>query len=61
MQNDFQGMDALEHSHTPGGVKSFLADRNYEEVPIEYSANSAEVETAGVRINLIPQEGSNQI
>ena len=37
-----------------------MADGNYEEVAIEYSGNSAEVETGGVRINLIPREGSNQ-
>ena len=60
MQNDLQGMDALEDSQTDGVVKAFLADGNYEEVAIEYSGNSAEVGTGGVRINLIPREGSNQ-
>ena len=60
MQNDLQGMDALQDTHTHGVVKAVLADGNYEEVAIEYSGNSAEVETGGVRINLIPREGSNQ-
>ena len=57
-QNDLQGMDFT--SDTRGVVKAVLVDGNYEEVAVEYSGNSAEVETGGVRFNLIPREGSNQ-
>lgn len=37
----------------------WLADGNFEEVQIDYSASSAEVETGGVRFNLIPRAGGN--
>ena len=42
-QNDLQGMDFT--SDTRGVVKAVLVDGNYEEVAVEYSGNSAEVET----------------
>ena len=57
VQVDGLGVEAA----TRGGDTSnlFFADGNYAEYAIDYSANSAEVETGGVRINLIPREGSN--
>lgn len=38
----------------------FFTDGNFQEYAIDVAANSAEVETGGVRINLIPKEGSDQ-
>ena len=37
----------------------WMADGNFEEVQIDHSAITAEVETGGVRFNLIPRTGSN--
>jgi len=39
---------------------AWLADSNYSEIVMNYSANSAEIETGGVRINMIPREGGNR-
>jgi hypothetical protein len=49
-------------SATRGGDSSnlYFADGNYSEYAIDFAGNSAEVETGGVRINLIPREGGNQ-
>ena len=46
---------ALSLNHTA----HWLTDSNFEEYQIDYSANSAEIETGGVRVNMIPREGSN--
>jgi carboxypeptidase family protein len=35
-------------------------DGNFQEFAFDYSSQSAEIETAGVRINMIPREGSNR-
>ena len=43
-----------------GPSLGFWPDTNLEEIAVEYSGNSAEIETGGVRINMIPKEGSNQ-
>ena len=56
---DIAGMDVSDPV-VQGYSHQFLADGNFEEVSVEYSAHSAEVETGGVRINMIPREGSNQ-
>ena len=56
---DVAGMDVTD-PNVQGYSHQFLADGNFEEVSVEYSAHSAEVETGGVRINMIPREGSNQ-
>ena len=56
---DVSGMDVTDPT-VQGTSHQVLADGNFEEVSIEYSAHSAEVETGGVRINMIPREGSNQ-
>jgi len=37
----------------------WLADGNFEEVQVDHSAISAEIETGGVRFNLIPRSGGN--
>src|SRR5262249_47925819 len=37
----------------------FFTDGNFQEYAIDVAANSAEVETGGVRMNLIPKEGGN--
>ena len=39
--------------------RAWLMDGNFEEVTIDHSANSAEIETGGVRINLVPRAGGN--
>lgn len=44
----------------PGANYSFFPDGNFEEVSVDYAGNSAEVETGGVRINMIPREGGNR-
>ena len=52
------GMSISEPS-TLGITLGVIADGNYEEMAVEYSAHSAEVETGGVRVNVIPREGAN--
>lgn len=37
----------------------FFTDGNFQEYAIDVAANSAEVETGGVRMNLVPKEGGN--
>jgi hypothetical protein len=44
----------------PGANYSFFPDGNFEEVSVDYAGNSAEVETGGVRVNMIPREGGNR-
>jgi hypothetical protein len=39
---------------------AWLADSNYSEIVMNYSANTAEIETGGVRVNMIPREGGNK-
>ena len=59
MQTEVNGMDVGD-SGVQGANLGFWPDTNLEEIAVEYSANSAEIETGGVRINMIPKEGSNQ-
>lgn len=51
-----------QESGQNGGADSmaWLADANFSEIVMNYSANSAEIETGGVRVNLIPREGGNR-
>ena len=58
-QLEINGMDVGD-SLTQGSNYSVFPDSNFEELSIEYSGNSAAIETGGVRINMIPREGSNQ-
>ena len=53
------GIDVSDAS-SGGLVFGIIADGNYEEMAVEYSTHSAEIESGGVRINLIPREGANQ-
>lgn len=54
-------VDGLPAGHprasTPQSL--FAADGNYGELAFNYAANTAEVQTGGVRVNLIPREGGN--
>ena len=59
MQTEVNGLDVGD-SGVQGANLSVWPDTNLEEISVEYSANSAEIETGGVRINMIPKEGSNQ-
>ena len=52
------GMDVGD-AFTQGANMSYFPDTNFEEISYNYSANSAEVETGGVSINMIPREGGN--
>ena len=58
-QLEINGMDVGD-SLSQGAAWSVFPDSNFEELSIEYSGNSAEIETGGVRINMIPREGANQ-
>ena len=42
-----------------GALRAYLPDTNFEELSFSYSGNSAEVETGGLSINMIPRDGSN--
>ena len=53
------GMDVSDAS-SRGRNYGLISDGDYQEMAIEYSAHSAEVETGGVRVNMIPREGANQ-
>ena len=50
-----------QESGQNGGADSmaWLADSNFSEIVLNYSANTADIETGGVRVNLIPREGGN--
>ena len=50
-----------QESGQNGGADSmaWLSDANFSEIVLNYSANTAEVETGGVRVNMIPREGGN--
>ncbi|MCY4599169.1 MAG: carboxypeptidase regulatory-like domain-containing protein [Acidobacteria bacterium] len=58
-QLEVNGMDVGD-SLTQGAAWSVFPDSNFEEMSIEYSGNSADIETGGVRINMIPREGANE-
>ena len=55
---NINGMDAGD-AFTQGANMAYFPDTNFEEIAYNYSANSAEVETGGVSINMIPREGAN--
>ena len=42
-----------------GAPNAYFPDTNYEEISFSYSGNSAEHETGGVAISMIPKEGAN--
>ncbi len=57
-QLEINGMDVGD-SLTQGANYSVFPDSNFEELAYNYSASPAEIETGGVRINMIPREGRN--
>ena len=58
-QLEINGLDVGD-ALSQGANLSFFPDTNMEEMAFQYSGNSAEVETGGVRINMVPKEGGNQ-
>ena len=56
---DLDGMSTSAWTR-PDSSAIVFTDGNIEEYNISVAANSADTETGGVRINLIPREGSNQ-
>ncbi|MCY4600717.1 MAG: TonB-dependent receptor [Acidobacteria bacterium] len=57
-QLEINGMDVGD-SLTQGANYSVFPDSNFEELAFNYSASPAEIESGGVRINMIPREGRN--
>jgi hypothetical protein len=63
------GRQSDQHMHVDGmtvevytradGSAMWFPDTNFQEYVFDYSANSAELETGGVRVNMIPREGGN--
>ena len=58
-QLEINGMDVGD-SLTQGANYSYFPDSNFEELSFNYSASPAEIESGGVRINMIPREGANE-
>ena len=59
MQTEVNGMDVGD-SGIQGANLGVWPDTNFEEIVVQYSGNKAEIETGGVRINMIPKEGANR-
>ena len=57
VQVDGMGVEAATREGDSSNL--FFADGNYAEYSIDYSGNTAELESGGVRVNMIPREGSN--
>ena len=57
VQIDGMGVEAATRDGDSSNM--FFADGNYAEYSLDYSGNSAEIESSGVRINMIPRDGSN--
>ena len=57
VQIDGMGVEAATRDGDSSNM--FFADGNYAEYSLDYSGNSAEIESSGVRINMIPREGGN--
>src|SRR5204863_3492958 len=55
---DLDGMSMSAWTRPDSSAVLFM-DGNFQEYNINVAANSAESETGGVRINMIPKEGSN--
>ena len=58
-QLEINGMDVGD-SLTQGANYSVFPDGNFEEISFNYSGSPAQIESGGVRINMIPREGANQ-
>ena len=57
VQIDGMGVEAATRQGDSSNM--FFADGNFSEYSIDYSANAAEIESSGVRINMIPRDGGN--
>ena len=57
-QLELNGLDVGD-AFSQGADLGFFPETNMEEMAFQYSGNSAETETGGVRINMIPKEGAN--
>jgi len=55
---NINGMDVAQ-GHTQGGDLGYFPAENYEEMAFSYAGNSAEVESGGVSVDMIPKEGAN--
>ena len=55
---NINGMDVASPA-TQGGDMGFFPDRNFDEMAFNYAANSAEFESGGVNIDMVPKEGAN--
>ena len=58
-QMALDGMSINNAQARQDAVGNMLVQGNFQEYVVEYSGNPAEVEGGGVRVNLIPKEGSN--
>ena len=58
-QLDLNGLDVGD-AFSQGANLAFFPDTNFQEMAYQYSGNSADVQTGGVRINMIPKEGGNR-
>ena len=56
IQIDGMGM---QQGQRQGDSLMWVAEGNFSEISLDYSANSADVETGWVRVNMIPKEGGN--
>ena len=56
IQIDGMGMNQGQRQ---GDTLMWVSEGNFSEISLDYSASSAEVETGGVRVNMIPKEGGN--
>jgi len=59
MVTEIDGM-SVNSSLTPGNVSVYHNDGAYQEYVYQVSGGTAESQTGGVRMNMIPKEGSNQ-
>lgn len=57
-QLDLNGLDVGD-AFSQGANLAFFPDTNMDEMQFQFSGNAAEIETGGVRINMIPKEGAN--
>src|SRR5262249_33654312 len=58
-QMSLDGMSINNAQSRQDAVGNMLVQGNFQEYAISYSGNPAEIEGGGVRVNLIPKEGSN--
>jgi hypothetical protein len=57
-QLEINGLDVGD-ALSQGVNLAFFPDTNMEEMAFQYSGHAADVETGGVRVNMIPKEGGN--